>query len=404
MNDDRQPACEVPPEDFVRQVKDVLERLYDFPYLQYHPLVQGSSVAAERSGETAGQRLRSDIVAAIESLSPGPGVPFRAPHARLYNLLHLRYIEGMTVQEAAHELGISERQGYRDLRRGEESVAAVLWTLHSVPLPSVEPGAARLSSIQVEMARLEPKPRPSVINLLLEQAQKIVERLASARSVRFHNELSGEPASILTDPVLALQVFTNLFSYAVQQAQPGDLNTELHAGPEGASLTLRYIPEAHSRKATFVNQVVTELIERLHWKVHQEDQADGSRAVVLAMMARGPTVLVIDDNEGLVELLDRYLTGHACRVLPASSGPEGLKLAKQVSPDAIVLDVMMPEMDGWELLQRLRAHSQTATMPVIVCSVFNDPELAYSLGASLFVPKPVKRAEILAALRQLGVV
>jgi CheY-like chemotaxis protein len=65
---------------------------------------------------------------------------------------------------------------------------------------------------------------------------------------------------------------------------------------------------------------------------------------------------------------------------------------------------MMPEMDGWELLQRLRTAPQTAATPVIICSVFNDPELAYSLGASLFLPKPVKRDEVLAALCQLDIV
>ncbi len=64
---------------------------------------------------------------------------------------------------------------------------------------------------------------------------------------------------------------------------------------------------------------------------------------------------------------------------------------------------MMPEMDGWELLQRLNTHPQTADIPVIICSVINDPDLAYSLGASLFLPKPVSRAGVLEALRQLGV-
>jgi CheY-like chemotaxis protein len=65
---------------------------------------------------------------------------------------------------------------------------------------------------------------------------------------------------------------------------------------------------------------------------------------------------------------------------------------------------MMPEMDGWEFLQRLRARPQTAATPVIVCSVINDPELAYSLGASLFLPKPIGRDDVLVALHQLGVV
>jgi CheY-like chemotaxis protein len=65
---------------------------------------------------------------------------------------------------------------------------------------------------------------------------------------------------------------------------------------------------------------------------------------------------------------------------------------------------MMPGMHGWEFLQRLRNQPATADTPVIVCSVINNPELAYSLGASLFLPKPVNRQDILDALRQLGVV
>ncbi len=404
MNDSYEEGTGGPPEEFKQQVKDALEHLYDFPYLQGRPLGRSGSSEGKEADETAGRQLRNELMAAVEALSPGPGVPFRAPHARRYNLLQLHYIEGVTVHEAARMLGISERQAYRDLRRGEESVAALLWAPRSQSSPPPEAGAARLSSIQVEIARLEPKPRPADINSLLQQAQKAVERLAAAHSVDFHHEAPLEPVLISTDPVLALQILTNVLSLAVQQAQPGTLVLELRAGPKGAFLSLRYTLEARSKNAPVVNQVVAELTGRLAWKVRQEDLADGTRTVVLTMVTEGPTVLVVDDNQGLVELLDRYLTGHDCQVLAASSGQEGLKLARQVLPDAIVLDVMMPEMDGWELLQRLRAHELTAATPIIVCSVFDDPELAYSLGASLFLAKPVKRAEILAALRQLGVV
>ena len=119
--------------------------------------------------------------------------------------------------------------------------------------------------------------------------------------------------------------------------------------------------------------------------------------------AHGPTVLVIDDNDGLVKLVQRYLTDRDCRVIAATNGEEGLRLAQELLPDAIVLDVMMPEMDGWELLQRLRNRPQTATIPVIICSVISDPELAYSLGAALSLPKPISRRDVMDALHQLGV-
>jgi CheY-like chemotaxis protein len=87
----------------------------------------------------------------------------------------------------------------------------------------------------------------------------------------------------------------------------------------------------------------------------------------------------------------------------ARSGEDGLRTVQQVMPDAILLDLMMPGMDGWELLQRLRTDGDTQDIPVIICSVINDPELAYSLGASKFVPKPVTRETLLEALREVGI-
>lgn len=124
----------------------------------------------------------------------------------------------------------------------------------------------------------------------------------------------------------------------------------------------------------------------------------------LNLTGRGALILVVDDNEGLVELLDRYLSGHDCRVVTTASGAEGLQLAQELRPDALILDVMMPGKSGWEILQILRSQPHTATIPIIICSVFNDPDLAYALGASRFLAKPISRDHILDALRELKVV
>ena len=393
------------PETFVEQVKQVLEHLYDFPYLEGHPLAAESAQPAEAGhpAETPGQRLRREAAAAIEALSPGPGVPLRAPHARVYNLLHLHYVEGMTIHETARELSISLRQAYRDLRHGEESVAAVLWSRRAAPAP---PGAgdAQASSVQTEIARLETHPRPVDLQRLLQYAQKAVERLAAQRAVDLHTEAPPEPMIVAADQAVAQQVLVNILSHAVQQAQAGALEVGLVSEKEQICLTLRYVRDPMATGALVIDDVVAQLAARLGWKVQQEDQPAGTRLVTLRMAAHGSTVLVIDDNEGLVELLERYLAGYACRLVTATNGQAGLELAQELAPDAIVLDVMMPGIDGWELLQIMRTRPQTAAIPVIICSVFNDPELAYSLGASLFLPKPVSRDGILAALRQLGLV
>jgi CheY-like chemotaxis protein len=399
------PIGETPDESFVDQVKQVLEHLYDFPYLQRHPLAQEIGWKGDSPSEAAGQYLRRELIAAIEALSPGAGVAFRAPHARLYNLLHLHYVEGMTIQEAAHELGISVRQAYRDLRRGEENVAAIIWNRRAKAAPE-EPKATHLSSIQVEMARLETHPQPTDVCLLVQHAQKAVEQLALQRKIIFQAEISPDPVIITADPVIARQILVSVLSSAIQQAGSGIMRMALAANQGQAVLNLSYPSDPKGAAAQAVNpMIVSQLMLRLGWSMKQQDEPDGTKTLILTMPVHGgPTILVIDDNAGLVELLDRYLTGHHCRVVAAINGREGLQLAQELTPDAIILDVMMPEIDGWEILQILRMRTQTAAIPIIICSVINDPELAYSLGASLVLPKPISRDSILKALRQLGVV
>ena len=78
-------------------------------------------------------------------------------------------------------------------------------------------------------------------------------------------------------------------------------------------------------------------------------------------------------------------------------------MAQEISPEIIVLDVMMPDMDGWEVLGQLRHHPVTSHIPIIVCTVLPEEELAHSLGASDFVRKPLPRQVFLSALsRQAG--
>lgn len=403
MESPREQGAEGPPETFIKQVKDALEHLYDLPYLQHHLLARAGELSTESSAEIAGQHLRRDLVAAIEALNPGEQVPFRAPHARLYNILVLHYMERVTIQEAAYQLSVSSRQALRNLRQGEKAVAEVLWARRSTPGPG-EPNAIHLSSLQAEVAQLDTRPRLIELALLLQRARSAVEPLAVQRKVVLEVEALDEPVTLITDPVLAEQVLVSVLSHALGQAQPGTTLLKLAAEKDGASLIVRYAAALGVASSAPVNPVAAQLAGQLGWTVTEAQQAEDYQAVVLHMMGGCPTILIIDDNEGLVSLLQRYLTDQACRVVAAANGQEGLRLAGELVPDAIVLDVMMPGMPGWEVLQRLRNEAQTADVPVIVCSVINEPELAQALGATIFLAKPVRQIDVLDALRQLGVV
>jgi len=391
---------EMLPEPFVEQVEDALKHVYDLCYLQGHPLAQ--QFAASPSAEAVGQRLRRELVTGIEALSPGPAVPFRAPHARLHTVLVLHYMEQMTIQETANQLGISPRQALRNLREAERSVATVLWGRTGALLTD-EADTIRLSSLQTEMVQLDSGSHPTDVALLLQQAMSVVTPRAMQREITLLNELPPVPVVLSASSVLAQQLFVSLLNYAVGQAQPGSLRAALSSVQASVTLTLTYIPEAATEGEALKNPTVVQLAERLGWHVSQTDTADGRR-LTCRMAARCPTVLIIDDNEGLVNLLQRYLSDQACQVIPCHSGPEGLRLAREASPDAILLDVMMPGMLGWEVLQRLRTDPATAPIPVIVYSVIVERELAQALGAALLLPKPIRQTDVLDALRRVGVV
>ena len=90
---------------------------------------------------------------------------------------------------------------------------------------------------------------------------------------------------------------------------------------------------------------------------------------------------------------------HDYRVVQASTGAAALQLAREVHPDAITLDVLMPSQDGWGLLRTLNGDPDTEQIPVILCSVLPERSLALSLEVAAFLDKPVTREALLAALR-----
>lgn len=391
------------PESFVDQIKDALENLYDFPVLQRHPLVTAIQAQGATISEPPAHRLRRELIEAIETLNPKQAVSVRSGAARIYNLLHLHYVGGMTLQETAFELGISPRQAYRDLRRGQENIAALFWYRYphqSAPRQiAADPQPDELFSVQSEMERMEGSLVAIDLCQTMTFALKAVQKLADAHGVEIHSHIPQEPVMVTTNPAVAQQVLIHLLSQTIQQIEPHSLTIELENQPQAVIISLSTPPSSGDSHLE-IDPVITQLISQIHWKVQQRADADGYH-IQIRSATSGATLLIIDDNDGLVDLLLRYFTGYTYQVIAAYSGEEGLRKAEEFPPDAIIMDLMMPGMDGWELLQRLRTKSEMQHIPVIICSVINDPELAYSLGASHFIAKPFNKETLLAALQEL---
>jgi signal transduction histidine kinase/DNA-binding response OmpR family regulator/HAMP domain-containing protein len=113
-------------------------------------------------------------------------------------------------------------------------------------------------------------------------------------------------------------------------------------------------------------------------------------------------VLVIDDDPQARQLIARHLQREGFTPVLASSGPEGLALARARRPLAITLDVIMPEMDGWTVLSELQSDRALADVPVIMLTILGDSQMGYALGASAYLQKPIEAARLTTALRAIG--
>ena len=103
------------------------------------------------------------------------------------------------------------------------------------------------------------------------------------------------------------------------------------------------------------------------------------------------TILVIDDDPSVRDLMSRFLTKLDFQVVAAANGEEGFRLAKQIRPLLITLDVVMPECDGWTVLNRLKSDPQLAEIPVIMVTIVDNEAKGIDMGASNYLIKPVER-------------
>jgi PAS domain S-box-containing protein len=113
------------------------------------------------------------------------------------------------------------------------------------------------------------------------------------------------------------------------------------------------------------------------------------------------TVLVIDDDPGTHDLLRRSLSREGFRVEGAGDGPAGVELARQIDPDAIILDIRMPGMSGWSVLSALKSDPVLARIPVVVLSMLDDRNLGFALGAAEYLTKPVDGRALVETLARL---
>ena len=152
----------------------------------------------------------------------------------------------------------------------------------------------------------------------------------------------------------------------------GDIVVESEPG-QGSTFTMRILAPAHEEQLPVLN--------------------DSGRA-------EAPLILIIDDDPAALDLLSRFLRKEGFEVRVATSGEEGLKIAREQHPTVISLDILLPGMDGWQVLEILKSDPELADVPVIILTMLDDQQRGYVLGAAEFLVKPPDRERLSRLLKR----
>ena len=388
------------------EVRRALNHLYDSVYLQRSSLVallRACAVEPILLGQEA-KALRKLLIESIDQLTPGDNVPLRSEKRRAYAALRGRYVDQVAMEDLARNLGLSERQLRRELRAGLEAVTTVVaarleWqgneSASDESLPDEGQVAAEIQDLSYDAG-------PVNLCAELRNVQELVAPLAQSQGVTLEDRISVESLIVHASRVVLRQVLLALYSWTIQYHPHAVIVSRLSPpDSDEACFELDYPlePAADAPETAVPADLLQAVQGRFEWVL-----AEPNRGVFRLTLPRVAmhSVLLVDDNPSLHRLCRRYLSGLPYRLHSAYDAINGLSLARSERPEAIILDIMMPDQDGWELLHELKADPDTSHIPVVICSVLGQEALAQSLAASGYIKKPITQGALLSALRALG--
>lgn len=393
-------------EPFVRHLRQALRYLYDPARLRRNPLYSMFVPARQQSPAT----LRNTLVEAIEELKPAHAASSLSSSSRSYFILSQRYVQQFSQPEVAANLGLGIRQFRRHERLALQLLADILWSRHALaqreaPLPSPEEtGPSR----EAELAWLGQTFSSGMVEVqqVVQAALRAARPLLASAGVKTTCVLpEGLPLLNARAPTVS-QALLNVITAALSQTADGELRVEGAEADGQVAITVhtrRTEPRLQSAGASEESlRMAAQLLTLSGGVLEREERVDAFQATLRLPAAERAPVLVIDDNADTLRLFERHLHGTGYAFVGTREPTQAIELVRSLTPCAIVLDVMLPGMDGWELLGWLRALPSAEQAPIIVCTILPQEQVALALGAAAFLRKPVRRRDLLTTLNRLA--
>lgn len=374
----------------VESLAEALNNLYD-PGYEPHPALQRALHVATH------EAMRARLMRLITDLAPDPRCPEDAPTRRYHCILRHRFVDGWTLAHTAEELGISVRHLSRQQK---EAIAWLASRLEGAPEPEGQPWMAE---VRRELDAVMEETPGAVTDLkdVLGRVRQVADPLAAARQVDLtvkdapYNLLVASPATFVEQAILV--TFDRMTADEPAPAPPAHATIEAEqASDNQVKVRITLSPPRTEQEPN--DYLVDELLGRQEgtraWRVSEHEAV-----CELCLPAMRPvTVLLIEDNQDLYYVYRRYTRGTPYRIVHMTDPADLWETVQSAQPGIIVLDIMLPDGDGWQILTHLHQRPETRRIPIVVCTVVRAQELAKALGAAAYLAKPIQRDNFIAAL------
>jgi signal transduction histidine kinase/ActR/RegA family two-component response regulator len=295
---------------------------------------------------------------------------------------------------------------------------------------------------KVEAGRMEVDFSTFSVPAAIEHAVSMVRERAARHGITVNQSVASSVDELTSDELRIRQVLVNLLSNAVKFTPDGG-RVDVLAEPVGDELVITVrdtgdgiVPEDRERIFESFQQgrrgapkeegtglgltLCRRIVTLLGGRIWLESEVGRGSAFYVAVPldarsveavgprepdtpGRRPVVVIIDDDRASLDLLTAYLTGTGLQVVRARDGRQGLAEIRRLHPAAVVLDILLPGMDGWAVLEDLQTERATREIPVIIVSILEEKARGLAAGAAAYLTKPVSREDLTAALSKFAV-
>ncbi len=297
-------------------------------------------------------------------------------------------------------------------------------------LSKIEAGKMELASEEINLADL--------VNSVMSTAIGLIKD----KPIQLSRALPEDLPLVQADPMRIRQILLNLISNAAKFTNSGSITVEagVQTGPEGKREVIlkvidtgagiaaedqgklfqpfSQVDNSPTRKTGGTGlglSICRSLIELHDGRIGLLNSVVGKGSTFyftlplpetpeepLPEIVDGVTVLAIDDDRQVISLYERYLKPQGYHVIALTTPEQAVERARQLRPFAITLDIMMPNIDGWQVMRALKEDPDTCDIPVIICSILEETEKGFSFGAADYLVKPILQEDLIQALHRLN--